>query len=92
MAAPSRGLPVWGRFQFPRAHGPLGGAVLCRQRPAAQENNFSGNVTLQTGWQWRGQSGHLLRLGLQYFNGMSDEMQFFNRFEQQIGGGLWYDF
>ncbi len=37
-----------------------------------QENDFGGNVTLQTGWQWRGYTGHLCRIGLQYFNGMSD--------------------
>jgi hypothetical protein len=57
-----------------------------------QENDFSGNVTLQTGWQWRGRTGHLFRIGLQYFNGLSDETQFYKRFEQQIGGGIWYDF
>ena len=66
--------------------------VLRRQRRVRQENDFGGNVTVRTGWQWRGQSGHLFRFGLQYFNGMSDQTQFFNRFEQQIGGGLWYDF
>ena len=86
------------RFQFGadfsslEPTGPWGAPFFAVNGLLRQENNFSGNVTLQTGWQWRGQSGHLLRLGLQYFNGMSDEMQFFNRFEQQIGGGLWYDF
>jgi hypothetical protein len=29
---------------------------------------------------------------MQYFNGMSDQAQFYKRFEEQIGGGLWYDF
>ncbi len=57
-----------------------------------QENDFGGNVALQTGWQWRGRSGHLLRIGLQYFNGMSDEYQFYNVFEEQLGVGLWYDY
>jgi hypothetical protein len=86
------------RFQFgddfssTEPTGPWGSPFMAVNGVLRQENDFSGNVTLQAGWQWRGQSGHLLRLGLQYFNGMSDEMQFFNRFEQQIGGGLWYDF
>ena len=86
------------RFQFgidfssAEPTGPFGSPFLAVNTLIRQENNFSGNVTLQTGWQWRGQSGHLFRLGVQYFNGMSDEMEFFNRFEQRVGGGLWYDF
>ena len=79
-------------FSSTEPTGPGGAPFLAINGLLRQENNFGGNVTLQTGWRWRGQSGHLLRLGLQYFNGMSDETQFFNRFEQQIGGGLWYDF
>ena len=47
---------------------------------------------MQTGWQWRGQTGHTLRVGMQYFNGMSEQYQFYNRFEEQIGFGLWYDY
>jgi hypothetical protein len=57
-----------------------------------QENDFGGNLTLQTGWQWRGRTGHLFRLGMQYFNGMSEQAQFYDRFEEQLGAGLWYDF
>jgi hypothetical protein len=57
-----------------------------------QENNFSGNVDVQTGWQWRGRTGHLFRIGMQYFNGMSEQCQFYNQFEEQIGLGIWYDF
>ncbi len=72
--------------------GPLGAPFLALNGLVRQENDFGGNVTVRAGWQWRGQSGHLFRFGLQYFNGMSDQMQFFNRFEQQIGGGIWYDF
>jgi hypothetical protein len=57
-----------------------------------QDNDFSGNVTLETGWQWRGQTGHLLRVGFHYFNGMSEYLQFFALPEDQVGIGLWYDF
>ncbi len=57
-----------------------------------QETDFSGNVNMQTGWQWRGRTGHLFRVGLQYFNGLSEHAQFYNTFEEQIGVGLWYDF
>jgi hypothetical protein len=79
-------------FSSTEPTGPLGAPFFAINGLLRQENDFGGNVTVRTGWQWRGQSGHLLRLGLQYFNGMSDQTQFYNRFEQQIGGGLWYDF
>jgi hypothetical protein len=57
-----------------------------------EEVDYGGNFTVQTGLQWRGQSGHLIRFGLQYFNGLSDLYQFFRDHEEQIGMGLWYDF
>jgi hypothetical protein len=57
-----------------------------------QENDFGGSFTAQAGWQWRGQTGHLLRIGAHYVNGMSEQRQFYNQWEQQVGGGIWYDF
>ncbi len=57
-----------------------------------QEVNFGGGLTVQTGWAWRGASGHLFRIGLEYFNGKSEEYQFSDMFEQQVGVGMWYDF
>jgi hypothetical protein len=57
-----------------------------------QDVDFGGSFTGQAGWQWRGTSGRLARIGAQYFNGMSEQRQFFNKFEEQIGVGLWYDF
>ena len=64
-------------------------AVNARLR---QEVDFGGNFTFQTGWQWRGCGGQLARVGLQYFNGQSDQYQFFEEHEQQIGFGIWYDY
>jgi hypothetical protein len=58
-----------------------------------EELDFSGNFVLQAGWAWRGErSSHLLRVGLHYYNGMSNQYSFYQTFEQQIGGGVWYDF
>jgi Protein of unknown function (DUF1207) len=58
-----------------------------------EELNYSGNLSLQAGWAWRGsRSSHLLRTGLHYYNGLSNQYSFYQNFEQQIGGGLWYDF
>jgi hypothetical protein len=57
-----------------------------------QDVDYSGNLTVETGWQWRGQAGQSLRTGFFYFNGRSNQGQFFNNSEEQIGGGMWYDF
>ena len=58
-----------------------------------QDFNFGGNFTAQAGWQWRGGAGgHLFRAGLQYYNGQSDQYEFFQTSEQKIGLGLWYDY
>ncbi len=85
-------------FQFgadwssPEPTGPGGAPFFAINGHLRQENDFGGNMTVRTGWQWRGATGHLFRIGMQYFNGMSEQGQFFNTFEQQIGAGLWYDF
>jgi hypothetical protein len=57
-----------------------------------EENDFSGDGTLQAGWLWRGRSGQTTRVGLHYFNGKSSQFQTFDDSEEQIGLGLWYDF
>ena len=58
-----------------------------------EEVDFGGNFVVQAGWAWRQFSrGSLLRIGLEYFNGKSDQYQFFDSSEQRFGGGLWADF
>jgi len=57
-----------------------------------EEVKFGGSFIAQLGWQWRGKNGHLLRFGGMYFNGMSDQAQNFDQFEEQAGFGVWYDF
>jgi hypothetical protein len=57
-----------------------------------EEQNFSGDVTLQFGWLRRGALDQTLRLGVQYYNGKSNEFEFFTKNEQQLGIGIWYDF
>jgi hypothetical protein len=58
-----------------------------------EEVDFSGNVVAQLGWQWRqAASAHLLRIGAEYFNGKSDQFEFFNRFENKVGFAVWYDY
>lgn len=58
-----------------------------------QELNFGGNFVAQTGLQWRSAfNGGRFRMGVEYYNGGSRQFEFYYQFEQQIGGGLWYDF
>lgn len=69
-----------------------GGPFLATHCHLRQDNNFGGNVTLEAGWAWRAQGTRLLRMGLICFDGLSEQYQFYNKYEDQIGTGLWYDF
>jgi uncharacterized protein DUF1207 len=76
-----------------RPTGPAGAPFFAVFGHLREELNYSGNFVLQAGWAWRGdRSSHLLRTGLHYYNGLSDQYSFFRNFEQQIGVGLWYDY
>lgn len=57
-----------------------------------QEVDFGGNLTVQTGYLWRGATGHLFRMGLQYFTGKSDQFEFYDQDEDKVGLGIWYDY
>ncbi len=58
-----------------------------------QEVNYGGNLNVQAGWAWvSDRDRHMLRLGLQYYNGKSAQYSFYDDFETQIGFGVWYDF
>ncbi len=85
-------------FQFGVEYSPvvqwsvLGTPFFAVNTRIREEVDFGGNVTVQTGLQWRDRRGRLFRYGLHYFNGKSDQYQFFTEHEEQIGFGLWYDF
>ena len=51
-----------------------------------------GAIFRLAGWLWRGNTSQTLRIGFHYYNGKSNQFEFFDQFEEQIGGGLWYDF
>ena len=57
-----------------------------------EEVDYGGNLVVQTGWAWRGVSGQLFRMGMQYYAGKSDQYEFFDQFEDKVGLGLWYDY
>jgi Protein of unknown function (DUF1207) len=85
-------------FQFgadlaqPGPTGVYGTPFLAINGHIREELDYGGNVVLQAGWLWRGNSTSTLRLGFHYFNGKSNQFEFFDHFEEQIGGGVWYDF
>lgn len=91
------GTDPW-EFQFGADYaqpGPTG----CRGTPffaingqLREEVDFGGNLVVQGGWLWRGKGGKILRTGLHYYNGKSNQFQFFDQFEQQIGFGLWHEY
>ncbi|TWT88465.1 hypothetical protein Mal64_19470 [Pseudobythopirellula maris] len=91
------GAEPW-EFQFgaeysrPGMTGIYGTPFFATNAHLREETDFSGDWTAQTGWLWRGATGSTMRLGLHYMNGKSTQYQFFNRNEEQIGLGIWYDF
>jgi hypothetical protein len=85
-------------FQFGADYAPCGatglrGAPFCAMNVhLRQEVNYSGGLSLEAGWAWRGTDSNMLRTGLFYYNGESNQFSFFDEHEEQIGWGLWYDF
>lgn len=86
-------------FQFgldfaPRGPTGLHGApFLAINGHLREELDFGGGLCVQLGWAWRSDmTAHLLRMGLQYYNGASTQYAFLPFHEQQIGFGIWYDF
>lgn len=69
-----------------------GAPFLALNGQIREEVDYDGAFVLQTGWQWRGQSNHLVRVGVQYFTGKSDQFQFFRRKEEKMGIAMWYDY
>ena len=58
-----------------------------------EEVDFAPGMSFLTGWQWKSpENGSAIRLGLQYFNGPSNQYQFFEEYQNQLGFGVWYDF
>jgi len=86
-------------FQFGLDYSPLcnwnfrGSPFAALNVHLRQEVDFSGNFVAQAGWQWRDRhSGHLFRAGLEYFDGKSDQFEFFDQNEKKVGLALWYDY
>jgi hypothetical protein len=86
-------------FQFgidyaPAGHtGFRGAPFIAVNAHLRQEFDFGGNIAAQAGWAWRrSPSSGLFRVGVEYFNGHSEQYSFFGMVENKIGGAIWYDY
>jgi len=58
-----------------------------------EEFGLSTGVNVVSGWGWQGpETRRRLRLGLNYYNGPSLQYEFFDRWENLVGGGIWMDY
>lgn len=58
-----------------------------------EEVDFGGSFVAQAGWQWRAPcTARRFRVGVEYYNGKSDQFEFFTQNERKVGLGMWYDF
>jgi len=88
------------QFQFGAEYSPIAPGGGWGGRPFAaihtrlvQERNYDGNLCVQCGWQWRGPRNQVLRIGLQYFTGISEQYEYlYTKRENKLGLGLWLDF
>jgi hypothetical protein len=91
------GAKPW-EFKFGAEYSPSGqtgiqGAPFLAVNGDLREDvDYSGNISAEAGWQWRGASGHMFRVGAQGFNGYSDQRQFYRQYESYLGFGIWYDY
>ncbi len=55
--------------------------------------DYDVSTTIQIGWSFQGpESGRRLRYGLQYGDGPTSQYEFFNRREEYLGLGVWFDY
>lgn len=82
-------------FEYtPIARSSLRGAPFCAINGHFREEFDLGcGVNLASGWGWHGrETGHRLRIGLNYYNGPSLQYEFFDQWENLVGGGIWFDY
>ena len=75
------------------SHHQKGGPFSAINLDIREAVDFSPTMNIQTGWQWQGlESQRRIRFGLQYLNGYTTQFQFFNKREEQLGVGTWFDY
>lgn len=76
-------------IMMPNFKGSPFAAFHCR---LSEDNNFGETLSLHLGWQWKSLYQQTFRTGLYFMSGYSDQYQFYNVRERQVGWGAWFDF
>lgn len=83
-------------FQFGAEYSPAraGRSMFAAANVHTRQNkSWDNSINIEAGWQWRGEeSQHLFRVGGQYYNGKSMQYEFFDKSEQLVGIGMWFDY
>ena len=80
-------------YSFTGADAVLGAPFVATHMEFRQEVDFDPALNTLAGWQWRGpESGRTLRVGVQYFRGPSNQFEFVDRYDDQLGFGVWFDY
>ncbi|MFO0429394.1 MAG: DUF1207 domain-containing protein [Planctomyces sp.] len=89
----------WLEFQYgaqwapPASNGLRGAPFAATNVYTRQDFNWISGINTVAGWGWQGsRSKHRLRIGAQHYNGPSQQFSFVNRWENLIGGGIWFDY
>lgn len=99
LAAGHQGGADWLEFQYgaqyapPASNGLRGAPFAATNVHTRQDFNWISGINTVAGWGWQGsRSKHRLRVGAQHYNGPSQQFSFLNRWENLIGGGIWFDY
>ncbi|WP_236621243.1 DUF1207 domain-containing protein [Rhodopirellula sallentina] len=58
-----------------------------------ESTDYHASTTLQAGWSYQGsKSDRRLRLGMQYGNGPTSQFSFYERYDNYLGFGIWFDY
>ena len=85
-------------FQFGAEYAPMkptrfwGAPFAAANAYLLETDKLASTLTIQAGWAWRGEDTRLLRVGLFYLNGRSNNLVEYSHSNQQIGLGIWHDF
>ncbi|QDT64818.1 DUF1207 domain-containing protein [Calycomorphotria hydatis] len=86
-------------FQFGAEYTPQlcpgwkGAPVIAINTQLREDFDFDGNLSIVAGWQWLSpETDNIMRFGLRYYTGNSQQYSFYEQNEHLIGIGLWYDF
>ena len=95
---------TWGdakpwQFQIGAEYSPVscagdfrGSPFLAVDAEFRQDVNYEATFVAQAGWQWLGINNHRFRIGVQFYTGKSEMLQFLYTNERMVGIGIWYDY